>query len=93
MKLNRQFDNEINDDDIVKQRRCENQHQFFIKFVFFNLIKLTNETVFQIYDQLFEKSFDVNQIDKFNVCSMIINMNVIIMNYLQNVLNAIVENA
>ena len=46
MKLNRKFDNEINDNDIVQQRRCQNRHQFFVKFVFFHLIKLTNETMF-----------------------------------------------
>ena len=46
MKLNQQFDDKINDNNIVKQRRCENQYQFFIKFVFFNLMKLTNETMF-----------------------------------------------
>ena len=60
MKLNRQFDDEINNNNIVKHRRCENRHQFFIKFVFFNLMKLTNETMFQIRNQLFKKSLDVN---------------------------------
>ena len=93
MKLNRKFDNEINDDDIVRQRRCRNRHQFFVKFVFFNLMKLTNETMFQIRNQLSKKNFDVNQIDKFNVRSIMFNINTIVMNHLQNVLNAIVENA
>ena len=60
MKLNRQFDDEINNNNIVKQRRCENRYQFFIKFVSFNLMKLTNEIMFQIRDQLFKKSLDVN---------------------------------
>ena len=46
MKLNRKFDNEINNNNIVQQRRCRNRHLFFVKFVFFNLIKLINETMF-----------------------------------------------
>ena len=56
-------------------------------------MKLTNETMFQIRNQLSKKNFDVNQIDKFNVRSIMFNINTIVMNHLQNVLNAIVENA
>ena len=61
--------------------------------MFFSLMKLTNETVFQIRSQLSKKLFDVNQIDKFDVRSMMFSMSTVVVNHLQDVLNAIVENA